>query len=869
MKISLNWLKEFVKIPDKISPEKIGIALTLKTVEVEGIERQGENLENVVIGKIKKIEKHPNADKLKVCFVDIGEKKNAQIVCGGTNLREDMITVVAKIGAEVRWHGEGELIKLKKVKLRGVESNGMICASSELGLLEIIPQNSDREIIDLTKSAIINESSVGAPIAKVLSLNDIVFDIDNKSLTHRPDLWGHYGIAREIVAIFLGIPLAPLTEGGINRTNFFSSPLFKGGQGDSKNGLQIKVDIKDKKLCPRYMAVAMSGIKIGQSPQWMQNRLLAVGMRPINNIVDITNYVMLELGQPMHGFDKLKVGADPRACPKIIVRNAKKGEKIRTLDGEDRELDSKMLVIADNKKPIAIAGVMGGSNSEIDDNTTEIILESANFEKVNNRKTSAKLGLRTEASMRYEKGLDFNLTEQALSRCVELIKKIIPSTTISSDIIDVGITTQSVKPIKISLEYIQKKIGVDIDEKKVVSILESLGFGVARMQLRRHSLKGLPACLPVGKAVLEGTMAPSEFKITVPSWRATGDVSIADDIIEEIARIYGYDDIKPVMPSVIMEAPLENDVRKFERSVKNILSIGFGMAESQNYSFVSDIQIENLGIDVNNHIKLMNPLSAEHSFLRSNLIINLLENVKKNLKYFDEFSMFEIGNVFKNEKGSFLMKNVQKDLLPLQEKNVTGIVVLGKKETPFYRIKEIVTGLLDELSIDFNITDNFIAKEWMHPYRKSEIKNCKSKSILGYITELNPVIAEKIGIKNARVGIFNFKLDILLKLSGNEKKYKKLSKYPSIIRDLSLVVDKKLLYSDISDLIKKDNKLVQSVQLFDVFEDVNRLGDDKKSIALHIIFSSDERTLTDQEVSAVLDEIVINLKKKLEAEIRE
>jgi len=552
MKISLNWLKELVKIPDNITPKEIGDSLTLRTVEVENIEKQGENLENVVIGKINRIEKHPNADKLKLCSVDIGEKDDARIVCGGTNLREGMFTAVAKVGAKVKWHGEGDPIKLERARIRGVESNGMICASSELGIEDILPQDGESEIIDLSKYELGADNDKGQPriipgmlLTEMWGLNDVIFDIDNKSLTNRPDLWGHAGIAREIHSIFRIATQTKITDAnGISCIHSTRMNTRNGRSMANRDG-NLAVSVENQELCPRYMAVAMSGIKIEPSPRWMRNRLSAVGMRPINNIVDATNYVMLELGQPMHAFNyQLSMNSY-----QLRVRNAEDGEKIVTLDGAERKLDRETLVIADSKKPIAIAGVMGGKNSEIDDNTTDIILESANFEKVNNRQTGAKLGLRTEAVMRYEKGLDPNLTEQALIRCVELIQRMIPEAKVSSAVVDIKKEIKIPEPIEVSVEFINKIIGTDISEEKIVEILESLGFGVKSQK--------------------------SILRISVPSWRATGDINIKEDIIEEVARIYGFDNIVLKAPEVSLKVPEKNKERELIYKIKEALK-GYG-----------------------------------------------------------------------------------------------------------------------------------------------------------------------------------------------------------------------------------------------------------------------------------------------------
>lgn len=839
MKISLNWLKEFVKLPKDISPEELGLALTLKTTEVESIEKQGKYLENVVIGKIKKIENHPNADKLKVCFVDIGEKEVIQIVCGGNNLREGMLTAVAKIGALVKWHGSEE-VRMERIKIRGVESNGMMCTSAELELNEIISQEDEREIIDLEKIKDL-KLEIGKPLSDVLNLNDVIFEIDNKSITHRPDLWSHYGIAREVSAIYnLKFPLSKKNSHEI-RTD------------SKREQIKIDVEVKDTDLCSRYMALVMSGVEIKPSPQWMQKRLLSVGMRPINNIVDITNYVMLELGQPMHAFDISKLKSQNSKI-KLIIRRANKDtighisttEKIKTLDGVERELDSDMLVIADEEKPIAIAGVMGGENSEIDEKTETIILESANFERVNNRKTSAKLGLRTEAVMRYEKGLDPLLTEKALNKCVELIKEIIPSAKIDGlNFVPTQFVPLSTRTIKVPLDYINKKIGIVIAEKKIIEILELLGFNCA-------SQNGV-------------------VEVKIPSWRATGDIEIPDDIVEEVARIYGYDNVIPQMPSVILEIPEENKERNFERKIKGILSAGERMIETNNYSFVNRKQLENLGFDPGECMELINPMSQEQTLLRPSLIINLLENVKNNLRYFETFKIFEMGSAFRNETGN-IESGIQdkqtkiKGFLPWQEKFITGMIVEDKNKTPFYKAKEIAEELLNELNIDYELMESR-GEMWQHPYRKAKIKGRDPEVELGYITELNPIVGEKIGIKNARIGIFELSLNCLQKSINAERRYEELPKFPEVGRDLAIVVPVKTLERDIINLIEKADHLIRSVELFDVFEH-EKLGRNKKSMAFHIIFQSNERTLMDNEIEKIMERIITDLESKLGAEIR-
>jgi len=417
MLISKKWLEDFLVLPKKIKSEDIGHDLTMKTVEVEKINNLAHSLQKVVVGVITKVEKHSNADTLKVCQVDAGKNYGQlQIVCGGMNLKENMKVALALVGAKVHWHGQDELFELAKVKLRGEESNGMICASDELGLEEMFPKQDEKEIMDLSYL----DAKEGVLLSSALGLDDTIFDIDNKSITNRPDLWSHYGLVRELAAIY---------QLGLKPFQLDDKLEIKKSKGKA-NG-ELKVSIKDYSLCPRYLGAVVSGIKVKESPLWLKNILTSVGLRPINNIVDITNYVMIEVGQPLHAFDRSKVD-------NIVVRLANQGEKIITLDKIERELSPEMLVIADSKKPIAVAGVMGGANSQVDETTKAIIIEAAKFDAISIRKTTQRLGLRTDASMRFEKSLDPNLAETAIRRVCALIKEIIPGAEIDGIIVADG-----------------------------------------------------------------------------------------------------------------------------------------------------------------------------------------------------------------------------------------------------------------------------------------------------------------------------------------------------------------------------------------------------------------------------------------------
>ncbi|MBT5337825.1 phenylalanine--tRNA ligase subunit beta, partial [Candidatus Falkowbacteria bacterium] len=442
MQISLNWLKQHVEGLDKVDPQELGLKLTMATVEVESVENQAELLIKVVVGKIVKLEKHPDADRLQVAQVDIGNKK-VKVVCGGSNLKQNMLVAMALSGAKVRWHGEGELVELKSTKVRGVESDGMICAGVEIGLDSLFPAKAKNEIVDLS----VLKLQVGQPLADALGLNDVIFEIDNKSLTNRPDLWGHYGIAREVAAI-VGSKLKP-----------YKLDKFK-----KNKQIDLKVKIDDFAACPRYMAIALEGVKISESPDWLKKQLEAIGQKSINNIVDITNYVMYDLGQPLHAFS-----ADKIVDNKIIVRKAIAREKITTLDGEARKLIEDDLLITDNEKPIALAGVMGNQNSEINTNTNVVIIESATFEPFTVRKTADRLDLRSEAAIRFEKNLDPNLAEIAINKAVNLIQEVIPEAKVVSNLIDESKFKLDQGPISLSWEFIDKRIGEKLEQKKIIS----------------------------------------------------------------------------------------------------------------------------------------------------------------------------------------------------------------------------------------------------------------------------------------------------------------------------------------------------------------------------------------------------------------
>ncbi|KKP36859.1 MAG: Phenylalanine-tRNA ligase beta subunit [Candidatus Peregrinibacteria bacterium GW2011_GWA2_33_10] len=821
MYLSLNWLKNFISIPSTISPQELGSLLTLHTAEVEKIIIEAEKFQNMVIGEVVELKKHPNADKLFVCKVNIGKEIN-QIVCGGINLREKMLVPVALPGAYIRWHGEGDLIKLEKVKLRGEESNGMICAGEEIGI-EKAPANG---ITDLSHLKV----KPGTPLAEALNFNDVIFEIDNKSLTNRPDLWGHYGIAREL-SVILNLPLKKLS-------------LIDEKTLPTKKGKKLKIEIKDFKLCPRYIGTLITNIEIKKSPVWLKKRLESINIRSINNIVDITNYVMAELGQPMHAFDKNLIEEG------IIVRTAKNEEKITTLDGENRILTEEMLVIADHKKPIAIAGIMGAENSEIKNETKEIILESANFNAINVRKTSSRLNLRTESLQRYEKGIDPDLTKTAALRAIELILEVCPESEIVNSIEDIKNYEPKDIEISLNLERCNSKIGKNISEKQIEKILTGLEFKVKKEE--------------------------KNFKVSVPEFRAQGDVKIEDDLIEEIARMYGYDNLEPTLPPLPIKLPIKNTERLLKHEARNILSHGLNFTETYNYSFYSEKDLVNCLLPKEKHIKVKNYLSMDQTHMRLSLLPNILKAIQTNLKNNNEFNIFEFGRIYEKTEKSFW---------PLEKKMILACMVRPEnyQQEVFLDIKGILETFLERFKFSgrYKLEKPKNPENFVHPGKYVNIL-IEGKNI-GKIYIPHPQVLKNFDIQ-AQIGIFelNFALvrnelgleildkeqrpNFIASLGQKEIKYKPLPKFPGISFDVSVTIDKEKLYKDIYAQIEKSSELIKQIELFDIYTG-DKISSNKKNLAFRILLQNLEKTLTDEDMQKAQKEVFANL-QKIGGEIR-
>ena len=581
MKLSLSWIKDFVNIPEDMDMKQLAYDLTMDTVEVEDVEYLADRFDHMVVGVIEDIEPHPNADKLRVCKVDIGDGEIKDIVCGGINLEKGMRVAVSCPGAIVRWHGEGEPVEIKKSKLRGVASYGMICASDEIGLGDLFPASQEAEILDLSAFDV----PAGTTLADALDLNDVLLEIDNKSMTNRPDLWGHYGIAREIAALY-NLPLAEI------------KPFETDVQSD------FNVEIADPDRCPRYIGVEMSGVNVKEAPYQMQSRIWKVGMRPINALVDITNYVMLATGNPTHAFDADNISDH------IVVRHAAENEKLLLLNDKELSLCTDDLVITDSEGPVALAGVMGGAKDSILPKTERVILEVANFEAAGIRRTALRYDNRTEASSRYEKAIDPERCDQALALSMQYFKELYPEMKVT------GYCDKYVKKLKraeidVNLVWLEKRLGKHLTNDEIQGKLEKLGFDV--------QING------------------EDMHVIAPTWRSTGDISIKDDVMEEVARMYGYDNFEPTSFTTTFDSAINQKDQDLVRNMKEFLAIRCGMQEIYTYPWVNDVYLNAIMQTTEGMLRLSTPPAPDLSYLRASLLPNICEAVAKNERYFNDF----------------------------------------------------------------------------------------------------------------------------------------------------------------------------------------------------------------------------------------
>jgi phenylalanyl-tRNA synthetase beta chain len=797
MNVTLNWLKTYIDFD--FPPNELAERLTMLGIEVESIKQLGAGLEGVVVGKVTAIKPHPNADKLVLCQVDIGETDTLQIVCGAPNVYEGMFAPVATIGTELPTG-----ITIKRAKLRGEESHGMLCSEKELGI-------SDDAAGLMELSA---DLSIGSPLTEALGLDDVVFELE--ITPNRPDCLSMIGVAREIRAETgndLKPPQIDLKEGEVNVNKLTS----------------VTIDAPD--LCPRYAARVIRGVKIGESPAWLKQCLESIGVGVINNIVDVTNFVLMEYGQPLHAFDYHKLSEN-----RIVVRRAAEGEKITTLDEEERNLTPDMLVIADAEKPVALAGIMGGYDSEITETTCDVLLESANFQPSSVRATAKKLGINTEASYRFERGADPEAVIPALDRAAQLIAELAGGT-ICEGVIDVYPGQREPLHLKLRVERINFILGTALEATEIERILSRLGFAVEASQSEENV-----------------------YQVTVPSFRS--DITREIDLIEEIARVHGYDNIPTALPKGDIPIPAPDISAEVRKRIKHFL-LGSGMMESVNYSFCHPNCFDRIRLAAENPLRqalhLKNPLSPEMSILRTTLLPSLLDNAQHNHNHqIDNIALFEISTVFiKDEEPARVAGILAGEI---------GGGVYGNPYQPpdFFDIKGTVEGILEVCGITdykFKKTDD----PTFHPGRNAEVL-LEGKRI-GILGEAHPKVLESYELPY-KAYLFELDLEALADAANFSIRFEPIPIYPSVLRDLAIVVDQDM-QSDmpIEIIYSTGGELVKSIRLFDVYIG-DQVPEGKKSLAYTITYHSATKTLTDKAVNDLHDRVVKRLNQELGAELR-
>lgn len=797
--VSYDWLKEYVDLK-KVTPDEFAKRMSLSGPAVEKIIPQDAGLDNVVVGHVLEVNPHPNADKLRLANTDIGSAK-VTIVCGGSNLKADQWVAVALVGAKVKWHGEGDLIELTPAEIRGVKSDGMICAANEIGLLDAFP-HAEREILDLGVAIPDMKLKAGTSLGDALGLSsDVVMDIEVTS--NRVDAMGMVGMAREASAI-------------LDRPFIWKPPTMPKAKGKLT---QLSVKVAAKNLCPRYTAVRIDGVAVGPSPWWLKRRLASAGLNSINNIVDITNYILLELAQPMHAFDAnmLEKG--------ITVRLAKKGEKIHALDGRTHELSDSMLVIADAEKPVAVAGVIGGQASGVAANTTSIILEAATFDPVSIRRTARALNIQTDAQLRFEKGLSVQATPDALARAVELVLELAGGH-VASAVADVKAGTYKPETFTISSDEITELIGVPLPQREMVAILRRLGFKVST--------------------------AGKKIKAVVPWWR-DHDIEMARDLVEEVARVYGYGNIPAVIPVGLAPRPMQADLVWEERM--RDASKAAGLTETYSYSFVSKELMEKADYDPSKMLHVQNPLTSDYEVMRTTLLPSLLQAASENRERDNELRFFEIANVYYPKSEGW------KDLP--DERAELGALFTGMNE-PWRVAKGYVEHALEEAGIKQVSWRRLESDSFWHPGRT--VQAFVKGELVATVGEVSPKIASRFKLDGA-VALVDMPLHTIVTHGTMTKRYQPISTFPPALRDLSVIVDRRTEYDDIAREITRTNPLISSVEWFDTYEGKGVM-DGKKSVAMHLTFSSPDRTLESKEVDGLMETITLALKEKLHADIR-
>lgn len=806
MNTPLSWIKAYVPELDCTTQEYVD-AMTLSGTKVEGYEELDKNLEKIVVGKILKIEKHPDADKLIICQVQISEEgEQVQIVTGAPNVKEgDKVPVVLDGGRvagsahDDKPHPDG--IKIKKGKLRGVESFGMMCSIDELGSsTDMYPDAAPDGIYILSDNESYKDALIGSSVPELLGLHDVVVEYEVTS--NRVDCFGILGIAREAAATF-DKPFCP--------------PVVTVTENDEKTSDYISVDVQATDLCTRYVAKVVKNIKLAPSPEWMQRRLAAIGIRPINNIVDITNYVMAEYAQPMHAYD-----LDTIAGKKIVVKRAGNGEKFTTLDGQERELNDNILTICDGEKAIGIAGIMGGENSKITDDVTTMLFEAACFDGTNIRLSGKKLGMRTDAQAKFEKGLDPNTAMEAMNRACQLVTELGAGEVVGG-YVDIYPEERKPEHVAYNVEKINKLLGTDIDEDTMVGYFEKIDLTVDR----------------------------EKKELIVPTWRQ--DIKCLADVAEEVARFYGYDKIPMTLPSGASTNGGFTLKLRVEKLVRGVAE-QFGFCEAMTYSFESPKVFDKLLLDKKDSLRdtvvITNPLGEDYSVMRTLPLNGMLTSLATNYNRRNKnVRLYEIANVY-------IPKALPVTELPDERTQLT-LGMFG--EGDFFDLKGVVEEVLETVGLkEIKTYDPNAGKNFLHPGRQANI--LYGDKVVGYLGEVHPEVLDNydIGTK-AYVAVLD--MPTVVELSSFDIKYTGIAKYPAVTRDLSMVMKKEILVGQVEEVIRKNGgKLLESCTLFDVYEG-EQITKGFKSVAYSISFRAADHTLEEKEINNVMEKILKGLEE--------
>ena len=811
MKVSLNWIRDYVQLPADADLKKLAYDLTMSTVEVEDTIELAKQFDHMVVGVINTIEQHPNADKLRVCMTDIGGRVES-IVCGGSNLREGMKVAVALPGSVCRWHGEGEPVEIKKSKLRGVDSYGMICGAVEIGLADLFPTKEEAHILDLSDF----DAPAGTPLADALDLNDIILEIDNKSMTNRPDLWGHYGIAREIAALY-DLPMKEF-------------PRF---DRNVANTAGFHVTVEDAERCPRYLSAQIEGLSVKPAPYQMQSRIWKVGMRPINALVDITNYVMLATGQPTHAFDSDHIAGH------VIVRRAGEGEKLLLLNGKELALSGDDLVIADDAGVVGLAGVMGGAKDSILPETDKVILEVANFDAKGIRRTALRYDNRTEASARYEKAIDPERCDQAFDLSMQLLGQLYPEMKVTG-LVDEYPRHLKQAEIDVPLSWLERRLGKRLPPEEIRHKMELLGYGIS--------------------------FSGDNMHVVVPTWRSTGDVSIQADIMEEVARMYGYENFEAEPITTTFDGAINQLDKDLERRIKEYLAIRCGMQEIFTYPWMEESYVNAVLQSTDGILSLSTPPSPAERFVRSSLLPNLCKAVVKNERYFDEFSIFETAQVFRDE--NYTSPYDPREKLPSQRKNVAGAFVTTDKDiTALFRkakgVVEMMARYVHMETLTFRQTEKPVWADnvvWLNI--------CRGEEKVGDLALLSKKVSMACGIKNLNVMLFQLDQDSLVPLKSRTNTFTHMAEYPMTDYDISLLLDGSVQWKDVLQTVGGiKSELLHGASFVDEYRG-KQVPAGKKSLTLRLSIGSKEKTLTSSEIEEVASNVLNKIAKRFGAELR-